>query len=146
MQEFQVLPRNGNGGRLQIANGNLINGKEQKMFRFEELEIWKLAIEYGNKLYDIADSLPQKELYGLGSQLRRAAVSISNNIAEGSGAATKKDFCSFLDTSIKSALETVNILYFAKLRKYISESQRSKLYEEAEKLIRKIRAFKKSLH
>jgi len=115
------------------------------MFRFEQLEIWKLAIEYGNELYDIADGLPSKELYGLGSQLRRAAVSISNNIAEGSGASTNKDFRSFLDISVKSTLETVNILYFALLRKYISEKRRVRLYEEAEKLIRKIRTFKKTL-
>jgi len=115
------------------------------MFRFEELEIWRLAVDYGNKLYDIADSLPQKELYGLGLQMRKAGLSISNNIAEGSGASTNKDFRSFLDISIKSTLETVNILYFALLRKYISKAQRIELYEEAEKLIRKIRAFKKTL-
>jgi four helix bundle protein len=115
------------------------------MFRFENLEIWKLAIEYANKLYDIADTLPQEEMYGLSSQLRRAAVSISNNIAEGSGANTNKDFSCFLDISIKSALETVNILYFAFLRKYINETKQKELYEEAEKLIRKIRSFKKTL-
>jgi len=115
------------------------------VFRFEELEIWKLAIEYGNELYNIADKFPSKELYGLGSQLRRAAVSISNNIAEGSGASTNKDFCFFLDTSIKSTLETVNILYFAQIRKYLTEEKRLKLYEEAEKIIRKIRSFKRTL-
>ena len=115
------------------------------MFRFESLDIWKLAIEYGGKLYDIADCLPQKEMYGLSSQLRRAAVSISNNIAEGSGANTNKDFSCFLDISIKSTLETVNILYFAFLRKYINEAKQKELYEEAERLIRKIRAFKNTL-
>ena len=115
------------------------------MFRFEELEIWKLAIEYGNDLYNIADKFPSKEIYGLCSQLRRSAVSISNNIAEGSGASTDKDFCSFLDISVKSALETVNILYFAKIRGYINEEKRLELYENAEKIIRKIRSFKKTL-
>jgi len=115
------------------------------VFRFEELEIWKLAIEYGNELYDVADKFPPKELYGLGSQLRRSAVSISNNIAEGSGASTNKDFRSFLDISVKSTLETVNILYFAKIRKYITEEKRLKLYEEAEKIIRKTRSLKNTL-
>lgn len=115
------------------------------MFRFESLDIWRLAIEYGNQLYDVADCFPYKEMYGLSSQLKRAAVSISNNIAEGSGANTNKDFSNFLDISIKSALETVNILFFAKLRKYIDEVNQKDLYEEAEKLIRKIRAFKKRL-
>jgi len=115
------------------------------MFRFEELEIWRLAVEYGNELYNIADNFPQKELYALGSQLRRAAVSISNNIAEGSGGSSNKDFSSFLDIAVKSTLETVNILYFAQLRKYIIEKRRIELYEEAEKLVRKIRALKKRL-
>ncbi len=115
------------------------------MFRFESLDIWKMAIEYGGRLYDIADYLPQKEMYGLSSQLRRAAVSISNNIAESSGANTNKDFSYFLDISIKSSLEIVSILHFALLRKYISETKQKQLYEEAERLIRKIRAFKNSL-
>ncbi len=115
------------------------------MFRFESLEIWKLAIEYCIQLYDIADTLPAKEMYGLGSQLRRAAVSISSNIAEGSGANTNKDFSNFLDISVKSTLETVSILYFALERKYIVEEKRKELYEEAEKIIRKIRAFKNKL-
>lgn len=84
-------------------------------------------------------------MYGLSPQLKRAAVSISSNIAEGSGANTNKDFSNFLDISIKSTLETVNILFFAKLRKYIDEVNQKDLYEEAEKLIRKIRAFKKRL-
>lgn len=114
-------------------------------FRFENLEIWKLAIEYGNKIYDLADSLPQKELFGLGSQFRRSAVSQSNNIAEGSGSNSIKDFKNYLDIAIKSTLEIVSMLFFAERRNYITESQRLELYEEAEKLVRKIRAFKKSL-
>lgn len=115
------------------------------MFRFESLEIWKLAIEYGKKLYDAADAFPVKEMYGLISQLRRAAVSISSNIAEGSGASTNRDFSNFLDIGVKSALETISILYFASERKYIDEVKRKELYEEAEKLIRKMRAFKNRL-
>ncbi len=115
------------------------------MFRFEELEIWRLAIDYASSLYKLADSLPSHELYGLGSQLRRAAVSIPTNIAEGSGATTAKDFCNFLDFSIKSALETVSLLHFCVLRAYCNEAERVRYYEEAERLIRKTRAFKASL-
>jgi hypothetical protein len=70
---------------------------------------------FDKALYDIADCLPQKEMYGLSSQLRRAAVSISK--------------------------ETVNILYFALLRKYISEIKQKELYKEAETLIKKVKAF-----
>lgn len=114
------------------------------MFRFEELEIWKLALEYGQKLYKLSFQFPKEETFALADQLRRAAVSISNNIAEGSGG-TAKDFSNFLNMAVKSTLETVNILYFARKQGYVKEDERKFLYQEAEKLIRKIRAFKMSL-
>ena len=114
------------------------------MFRFEQLDIWKLAIDYGNKLYDIAKDFPKEEIFGLGDQLRRAAVSISNNIAEGCGD-TDKGFIAFLNISVKSSLETVNILHFAQKRGYVSETVKNELYVEAEILIKKIRAFKNSI-
>ncbi len=115
------------------------------MFRFEELDIWKLAINYADKIYDLAKKLPIDEKYNLTDQLKRAALSISNNIAEGSGVSTSKNFKSFLGISIASALETVNLLHFAKKRDYISELQRIKLYNEIEILIKMIRSFKNSL-
>ena len=115
------------------------------MFRFENLEIWKLSLDYADKLYDIARNFPTEERYALSDQLRRAAVSISNNIAEGSGSATNKNFCSFLDVSVKSTLETVNILYFAQKRKYINDKELGTLYADAEVLTKRIRAFKNSL-
>lgn len=69
-------------------------------FRFEHLEIWKTAIEYADELYNIALSFPSEEKYALADQLRRAAISISNNIAEGSRSGTVKNFSSFLNISI----------------------------------------------
>jgi four helix bundle protein len=116
------------------------------MFRFEQLEIWQLAITYGSKIYDFANTLPKEELFGLSSQLKRAGVSVSNNIAEGSGGTTNRDFRNFLDISIKSALETVSLLQFCKGRDFISDELLVELYKEAEKLIRKINAFKKTLN
>ncbi len=129
-----------------IVNFSEERSDEIMAFRFESLEIWELAIEYGNKIYDIADSLPNKELFGLGYQFRRSAVSISNNIAEGSGSSTVKDFKNYLDISIKSVLEIVSMLFFAKERRYINESLKQELYNDVEILIRKIRAFKISLN
>ena len=114
-------------------------------FRFESLEIWRLAIDYADELYEVSNKFPAEEKFALMNQLKRAAVSISNNIAEGSGSATTKNFMSFLDISIKSTLETVNILYFAQKRNYITEDIRRNLYDKAESLIKQIRAFKKSL-
>lgn len=115
------------------------------MFRFENLEIWRLAIEYANKIYDFTNTLPNEELFGLSSQLKRSAVSVSNNIAEGSGAGTKRDFRNFLDISVKSTLETISMLFFCKKRNFITEQLFAELYEESDKIVRKINAFKKSL-
>lgn len=105
-----------------------------------------MAIEYGDKCYRIVDVLPKNEQFGLASQLRRAALSISSNIAEGSGSATTKDFSNFLDISIKSALETVSLLAFASKQKYIAEEIRQERYQEAEILVKKIHSFKQSLN
>lgn len=116
------------------------------MFRFEKLEIWQLAIDYGDKIYDLANTLPKEEIFGLISQLKRAAVSVSNNIAEGSGGTTKKDYYKFLNISIKSVLEIISMLAFCQKRKLINDREGATLYEEGEKLIRKINAFKKALY
>jgi four helix bundle protein len=115
------------------------------MFRFEELEIWKLAISYADEIYDLTDKLPGNERNNLIDHLKRAALSISNNIAEGSGATSNKGFCSFLDISVRSAFETVNLLHFAKIRNFITDSKRGELYKKTEILIKKIRSFKNSL-
>ncbi|MFH1202092.1 MAG: four helix bundle protein [Candidatus Omnitrophota bacterium] len=115
------------------------------MFRFEELDIWRLAIEYADEIYNLTKKMPSDEKYNLITQFKKAALSISNNIAEGSGTSTSRNFRSFLDISLSSALETVNLLHFAKIRKYITEEDRLKFYVKAEVLIKKIRAFKNSL-
>ncbi len=115
------------------------------MFRFEELEIWKLSIEYAENIYSITKKLPLDEKYNLSGQIKRAALSISNNIAEGSGTATVKNFKSFLDISISSILETVNMLLFSVHIGYISEEEKNVCYQKAEMLVKKIRAFKNSL-
>jgi four helix bundle protein len=60
-----------------------------KLFRFQDLEIWKKAIEIGDKLLNIADDLEKRKLYRFAEQVRGAGLSISNNIAEGSGSLSK---------------------------------------------------------
>jgi four helix bundle protein len=64
-------------------------------FRFQDLKIWQLAIETANELFDIVDELEKKKLYRFAEQLRAAGMSMSNNIAEGSGSDSNKDFSKF---------------------------------------------------
>ena len=117
----------------------------QDKFRFEKLIIWKDAITYAKGVYSIADKLPSEEIYGLISQLKRAALSISSNIAEGSGSTTVNDFCHYLDIAIKSTIETVSQLLFAVEMGYTKESDIEELYDSAQILTKQIQAFKKSL-
>ena len=112
------------------------------MFSYESLDIWKLSVEYAKKIYIITLNFPKSELYGLVSQLRRAVVSISSNIAEGSGATSLKDKLNYLDIAIKSALETTSEIEIAYELEFISRETRDELYKDAEIIIRKIRSFK----
>ena len=66
------------------------------MFNFEKLDAWQLAIDFADLTYRISKDFPTDERFGLTSQLRKAAVSISSNLAEGNGRASAKDFAHFI--------------------------------------------------
>ena len=117
----------------------------EDLFRFEKLLIWKESIVYAKHVYALTDKLPKSELFGLIAQLKRAVLSISSNIAEGSGSTTVNDFSRYLDIAIKSAIETVSQLLFALEMNYATEEEVRPLYDEAQVLIKRIQSFKKSL-
>ncbi|MGV9012324.1 MAG: four helix bundle protein [Flavobacteriales bacterium] len=75
------------------------------MNRFKNLEIWKDAIVLAKNVHVLTATLPKEEIYGLRSQLRRAAVSVASNIAEGAGRNSKGEFNQFLGYAIGSAFE-----------------------------------------
>ncbi|MBA7533323.1 hypothetical protein ES705_25561 [subsurface metagenome] len=77
-------------------------------FRFEHLEIWKLAIDYGEKIHKLIKKFPKSEMFGLSSDLNRAAISISSNIAEGSGSESNREFKRYLRIAINSNFETIS--------------------------------------
>jgi len=70
---------------------------KKKLFTFQDLEIWKKALVIGNKLFDIADGLEEKKLYRLAEQVSAAGLSMSNNISEGSGSLSSREFSQFLN-------------------------------------------------
>jgi len=90
-------------------------------YSFERLEVWKESIKLVKLIYDITKSFPVSEKYGLTSQLRRASVSISSNLAEGTSRNTDKDKAHFTTLSFSSSMEVLNQLIIAKELNFIKE-------------------------
>ena len=114
-------------------------------FRFEELEIWILGSKIGDDLFEIADMLLEKKKYRFSEQLNGAAMSITNNIAEGSGSFSKKDFANFLNISRRSVFECANIMCILQRGDYISNETKSSLFERLQTLSKMITNFRKRL-
>ncbi len=114
-------------------------------FRFEDMEIWNMAITIADDLFDIADELYKKRLYRFAEQLRAAGMSMSNNIAEGSGSESNKEFANYLNIARRSTFENANILIILARRNLITEQMKGSLLEELDHLCRKTTNFRKSL-
>ena len=114
-------------------------------FRFEDLEIWKMAIQISMKLFDIANRLEEQKLFRFAEQLRAAALSLTNNIAEGSGSFTNLDFSNFLKYSRRSVFECANMIYVFKLKNLITEDEKEELWNDLQILSKSIVNFKKTL-
>jgi four helix bundle protein len=116
-----------------------------RQFNFEKLEIWQLSITVGDQLFDIADALEQRKQYRFAEQLRGAGMSISNNIAEGSGSVSSKEFCQFLNYAHRSCFECANIIIILVRRALIDSHTKEQLYEQLDIVSRKITAFQRYL-
>ena len=114
-------------------------------FRFQDLRIWQISIQIADELFDIADELEQRKLYRFAEQLRGAGMSMSNNIAEGSGSSSKKEFRQFLNIARRSTFENANILILLQRRKLITKETLDTLLDELDSLYRQITSFQKSL-
>ena len=99
----------------------------------------------GEEINTLSHQFPQKEIYNLNSQIRRAADSIALNIAEGSIGQSNLEFKKFMGYSIRSLAEVVTCLHKAKNRKYISDNEFNQLYEESFNLMNMMVAFKKNI-
>ncbi len=114
-------------------------------FRFQNLEIWKRAIEIADCLLNIASEMDERKFYRFSDQLRGAALSISNNIAEGAGSASKKEFAQFLNFAKRSCFENANMLILFAKRGLISDELRDQQLIALEEESKMIEAFRKSL-
>lgn len=102
-----------------------------KIERFEDLEVWQEAQLFAVEIYGITKSFPPDELYSITNQLRRAATSISANIAEGFGRNTTNDKLHFYTIAYGSLLEVKNFLYLAEKLGYIQKDIVDSLIEHS---------------
>lgn len=99
------------------------------MRNYRNLDVWKKGLEILKKIYKISDKFPEKEKYGLTSQITRAVVSILSNIAEGSGRNSNPQMINFLSISKGSAYEVEAQLIIAFELAYISEAELNECIE-----------------
>lgn len=108
---------------------------------FKRLDIWKLSIELSKKIYEICRSFPKEEVYGLTSQIKRAVISVSSNIAEGCGRRTNKDCVLFLHHAMGSLKEVECQVILAFELKYLEKDVYSELNGDILVLSRKLFGF-----
>jgi four helix bundle protein len=114
-------------------------------FRFEKLEIWQEARKMTQSVYRETQKFPRWELFAMTSQLRCAAVSISANIAEGAGRNSDKDFAHYLEQGYGSLMEVAAIFYLALDEGYMNSPEVEPLFDELERLAKRIAALNRSL-
>lgn len=115
------------------------------MFNFEKLAVWQKAIEYADVVYTMTREFPSDERFGLTSQLRRSAVSVSANIAEGSSRSSKADVARFVEIAYGSLIESVSGFEIAKRQKLLTPESSAMLYQQAETLAKMLSGFRKSI-
>ena len=112
---------------------------------FRKLKIYQRSIEFTVEIYKLSKTFPNEELYGLTSQIRRAATSVSLNIAEGSGNNSEKEFKRFLEIALRSAYEVMACLEIALKLTYIEKKDFDRFIAEADEIAAMITGFSKSL-
>ena len=102
----------------------------------KDLTVWQKSISFVTDIYKATKSFPKEELFGLTSQMRRAAISIPSNIAEGHGRHSKKELVRFLSISLGSASELETQLIISKNLDFISEDESNQLLSYNEEIIK----------
>jgi four helix bundle protein len=115
------------------------------LFCFERLEVWQRAADVTVPLGHVADRLAERHLYRYAEQLRGAALSISNNIAEGSGSNSNNEFRSFLNVAHRSAFECANMLLVFRRNRVVAAEDFPRLLSELDQICRMITALSRSL-
>jgi four helix bundle protein len=114
-------------------------------FRFQDLEIWHDAVQMGGRICVVADQFEARKLFRFAEQLRGAALSMSNNIAEGSGSSSDKEFQNFLNYARRSVFENASMLLFFVTHGHLPPDGVDELLDGLDKLSSKILKFSRTL-
>jgi four helix bundle protein len=114
-------------------------------WRFEDLEIWNKAVDLAVKFHRIAERLERRRLYRYAEQLRAAGLSISNNIAEGSGSIHKQEFIQFLNITRRSLFEDASMLLVFERLGLLENAEVDELLWDCDEESRKITSFSRKL-
>ncbi len=112
----------------------------------KDLDVWKRSVIFVTSIYDITKSFPKEEIYGLTSQIRRSAVSIPSNIAEGATRKGKAEFKHFLYIALASGSELETQLLISGNLNYITTTKQTELIDELNTISRMLQGLIKSLN
>ncbi len=115
------------------------------MFNFEKLDVWHKSIALADTVYSLTKSFPPDERFGLTNQMRRAAVSISSNIAEGCSRNSKTDFKRFIEIATGSVFELVSQSRIAREQGLLQVADHDRIYQAALEIVRMLTGLHDSL-
>ncbi|MBL7929804.1 MAG: four helix bundle protein [Bacteroidia bacterium] len=115
------------------------------MHNFRNLKVWQKAIELSTKIYSLTKNFPAEEKFGIISQIRRAAVAIASNIAEGAGRNSEKEFCYFLQVSLGSSYEMETQIVIAGNLNFLNDEAFNDTIISITEIKRMISGFQKSM-
>ena len=115
------------------------------LFRFENMLIWQRSAEVARKLFRLADMLEEKKLYRFAEQIRSAGLSMPNNIAEGSGSTSKREFLQFLNIARRSTFENASMIIIFAKEGLIPNDKKEEIIKDLNEICRMITAFSRTL-
>lgn len=114
-------------------------------FKFEKLIVWQKAVDLSDIVNQVTKSFPKDEIFVLTSQMKRAADSVSLNIAEGSTGQSNPEFKRFLGIALRSDVEVVGCICLARRRGYIQQDDFDRIYKLCEEILVMINALRRKL-
>jgi four helix bundle protein len=114
----------------------------RQAYPFEKLRVWESARQLARNVYGLTRSFPRAEIYGLTSQINRAAISVAANLAEGSARTSRKDQAHFSQIAYGSLMELACLLIIAVDVEYLSAATETKVREQIEEVSRQLNALR----